>query len=320
MNSFKTQKKGLKTRVLKKKTKSGVSSKRRPYINLTSDVVFQHFFKKDEIVLKSLLKAFLPLPENKSIQKVQVLDSFSLPDQNIEDKCSIFDMKLKLSTGEKINVEMQSFSDEYLLKRVMFYLSRLYTEGLGKGEDYGQLPHSYSLVFTTVNVFKETQKFYSTFSMRSNQPPHFNMNNSLNVIFVELGKCKKREIERLFDLKEKWCYILKNAHVMSDKEMKKLSQKGEDMKTAVERVKKLSKDEQLRIIEEKREKGRWIHAGQMAYARNKGLEQGLEKGRRRERQTIAKRLIQSKFNNTEIVRITGLTEKEVCRIRTKLKQ
>ena len=324
MNSFKTQKNGLKTRVPKKKTKSSVSSKRRPYINLTSDVIFQHFFKKDEVVLKSLLKAFLPLPKDKSIQKVQVLDSLSLPDQNIEDKFSIFDMKLKLNTGEKINVEMQGFYEKHLLKRVMFYLSRLYAEGLGKGEDYGQLPSSYSLVFTTVNVFKETQKFYSTFSMRSNQPPHFNMNDSLNVIFVELGKCQKREIERLFDLKEKWCYILKNAHIMSEKEMKKLSRKGEDMKTAVNRVKKLSKNEELRIIEEKREKGRWIDKYRIEYARDEGLEQGIEKGleqgRKSERQAIAERLIQDKFKNTEIARLTGLTEKEVFRIRTKSKQ
>ena len=97
------------------------------------------------------------------------------------------------------------------------------------------------------------------------------------------------------------------------------------------RVKKLSKDEKLRIIEEKREKGRWIYESQMAYARDegleqgreqgieKGIEQGIEKGRKSERQAIAERLIQDKFKNTEIARITGLTEKEVFRIRTKSK-
>ena len=127
--------------------------------------------------------------------------------------------------------------------------------------------------------------------MRLNQSPYFNMNDSLNVIFVELGKCQKREIERLFDLKEKWCYILKNAHVMSEKEMRELSQKGEDMKTAVNRVKKLSKNEELRIIEEKREKGRWIDKYRMEYAQDKGIEKGIEQGRRSERQAIAKRLI-----------------------------
>ena len=318
MKSSKNQKKGRKPTLKTKKSKERLKkqTKRGPYINLTSDIIFQHFFKKDEAVLKSLLKAFLPLPEGKSIQQVQVLDSLSLPDQNIEDKCSIFDMKLKLNTGEKINVEMQSFSGKYLLKRVIFYLSRLYTEGLEKGKNYDQLPSSYSLIFTKVNVFQKINEFYSTFSLRLDRYPYSQLNDSLNVIFVELAKFKKREIKRLFDLREEWCYILKESSSIKERELEELSQKGEDMKTAVERVKKLSKDEKLRIIEEKREKGRWIYESQMAYARNEGLEQG----RRNERQAIAKRLIQSKFNNTEIVRITGLTEKEVCRIRTKLNQ
>ena len=88
------------------------------------------------------------------------------------------------------------------------------------------------------------------------------------------------------------------------------------MKTAVERVKKLSKDEKLRIIEEKREKGRWIYESQMAYARDEGLEQG----RRSERKVFTRRLLKSKFDNAEIVRLTGFTKKEVCRIRKTLKQ
>ena len=313
MNSFKTQKKGLKSRVPTKKTNSGVSSKRRPYINLTSDVIFQHFFKNDKDVLKSLLKTFLPLSNGKDIQHIDLLDSLSLPYLNIEDKHSIFDMKLKLNTGEKINVEMQGFGEKHLLKRVMFYLSRLYTEGLGKGENYGQLSSSYSLVFTTVNVFKETKKFYSTFSMRSNQFPYFNMNDSLNVIFVELGKCQKREIERLFDLKEKWCYILKNAHVMSEKEMKKLSRKGEEMKTAVNRVKKLSKNEELRIIEENREKGRWIDKYRIEYAQDKGREEG----RITEREEMVVKLIKEGLENSIIARVTGWTEQEVINFRKK---
>ena len=330
MNSFKTQKKGLKTRVQKKKTKSSVSSKRRPYINLTSDVIFQYFFKKDEVVLKSLLKAFLPLPEGKIIQQVQVLDSLSLPDQNIEDKCSVFDMKLKLNTGEKINVEMQSFSGKYLLNRVIFYLSRLYTEGLEKGKDYDQLPSSYSLIFTKMNVFQKIKEFYSTFSLRLDRYPYCQFNDSLNVIFVELAKFKKREIKRLFDLREEWCYILKESSAIKERELEELSQRGSDMKQVVERVKRLSKDEKLRIIEEKREKGRWIYESQMAYARDEGLEQGIEQGieegrkegreegRTAEREEVAVKLIKEGLENSIIARVTGWTEQEVIEFRKKM--
>ena len=229
MKPYKNQKKGRSSALKTKKSKERLKkqTKRGPYVNLTNDIVFQYFFKKDTNVLKSLLTAFLPLSNGKNIQHIHVLDSLSLPDQNMEDKYSIFDMKLKLNTGEKINVEMQGFYDKHLLKRVIFYLSRLYAEGLGKGENYGQLSSSYVLVFTTMNVFQETKEFYSAFSMRRDKFPYSKLNDSLNVIFVELGKCEKRKVERLFDLREKWCYILKNVHSMNERELAELSQKGE---------------------------------------------------------------------------------------------
>ena len=88
------------------------------------------------------------------------------------------------------------------------------------------------------------------------------------------------------------------------------------------RVKKLSKDEKLRIIEEKREKGRWIYESQMAYARDKGLEQGreegIEKGRATEREEAAVKLIKEGLENSIIARVTGWTEQEVINFKKKM--
>ena len=63
MKSSKNQQRGRRPALKTKKSKRRLKkqTKRGPYINLTNDIVFQYFFKKDETVLKSLLKAFLPL-------------------------------------------------------------------------------------------------------------------------------------------------------------------------------------------------------------------------------------------------------------------
>ena len=217
-------------------------------------------------------------------------------------------MKLKLNTGEKINVEMQSFSDKYLLKRIIFYLSRLYTEGLEKGKDYDQLPSSYSLVFTKMNVFQKIKEFYSTFSLRLDRSPYCQLNDSLNVIFVELAKFKKREIKRLFDLREEWCYILKESSSIKERKLEELSQRGLEMKTAVERVKKLSKDEKLRIIEEKREKGRWIYEGQMAYARDEGIEK------------VARNMLKAGTDISFIQTVTELSKDHILKLKDEIQR
>ena len=60
------------------------------------------------------------------------------------------------------------------------------------------------------------------------------LNDSLNVIFVELAKFKNREVKRLFDLREEWCYILKESSSIKERKLEELSQKGAEVKTAVE--------------------------------------------------------------------------------------
>ena len=47
--------------------------KNYPVLDLTNDRNFKHFFSRDRDVLLSLLKAFLPLPEKKSIQSVEII-------------------------------------------------------------------------------------------------------------------------------------------------------------------------------------------------------------------------------------------------------
>ena len=88
------------------------------------------------------------------------------------------------------------------------------------------------------------------------------------------------------------------------------------MKTAVERVKKLSKDEKLRIIEEKREKGRWIYESQMAYARDEGIEQGIDKGVEK----VARKMLKAGMDINFIQTMTGLSKDHILKLKDKIKK
>ncbi len=179
-------------------------------IDLTKDNVFQYFFTKHQGDLISLLHAFLPLPKHHKITSLKVLDpKLHSSTNNPKEKHSICDLKLTLNTGEKVNVEMQSFSTKHFFKRTLFYLSRLYTEGLKSGENYYKLPDTYLVILTNFTLFKETKQYYSSFSFRRDKKPHFVFHQALRVVTVELSKFKERDIRVLFDLKEKWCYFFK---------------------------------------------------------------------------------------------------------------
>ena len=198
----------------------------------------------------------------------------------VKNKQIVLDLKLKLQSGEKVNVEMQSVSKKGFLQRVLFYWARLYTEELKKTEGYHKLCPTYSLIFTNFNVLKEAKDFLTSFSVRSDQVPYFILNNHLKIIIVELSKFRKGELGELFDLRDLWCYILKGSGKISERECELLSGKGAEMKEAMDHLKDLSQDEELRREEEAREKFIRDRRAEIDFGFDEGFHKGISLGRK----------------------------------------
>ena len=64
----------------------------------------------------------------------------------------VLDLRVKLASGENINVEMQTVRHKDFLKRILFYWSKLYSHDLEGGENYSKIKPAYSLIFTTFHV------------------------------------------------------------------------------------------------------------------------------------------------------------------------
>ena len=104
-----------------------------PYLDLSHDRTFKTFFSQNTELLLSLLKAFLPLPDKKSVQSVRFIQSkeekqkaqatkrssqklqsessLTLQDSflyapSVREKQVVLDLNVSLNTGEKVDVEM----------------------------------------------------------------------------------------------------------------------------------------------------------------------------------------------------------------------
>ena len=283
--------------------------KNYPFIDLTNDRNFKLFFSRNKEVLLSLLKTFLPLPEKKSIQDVEIISdkkaedtqstvtkqgeretssfqkqSLTLKDStlypfSIGGKQSILDLNIQLNTGEKIDVEMQATNQPHFSKRVVFYWARLHAMGLNMSEDYGQLHPTYSLVFTTFPVLEEEKErqLITPFSIRSDRHPHSVLNSQLQMMFVDLG-CFNKDIKQALDKKDQWCYFIKNAGRISHEEFKLLSTKGEDMAKAVGLFDNVSARDLEWLRKRTEERAHWDKISMQAEARRKGHAEGMEKG------------------------------------------
>ena len=290
------------------------TNNRSRFLSLTQDLIFKSYFKPNKDLLKSLLQAFLPLPNNASIKDIAILDSL-LPSLTPEEKSSLMDLRVQLDSSEFVNVEMQAFPHKNFTQRILLYWAKNYSSQLKTGEGYETLCPAYSLIFSVHDLFSETGGFYNSFSIRSDEFPYFCFNKDLRLVTVELGKFKKKTPAALFDLREEWCYLLKESRQMGEREGEELSAKGEDMKKAMFRLKELSREEGLQLVEEAKEKARRDQAARERDSFNSGIERGMKQGIEKNQTDLVINMLKNGLNTSLISKITGLSEEEIIRLK-----
>ena len=355
------QNKSFKKQAKNKKIQQEVESIQQRPLKLTQDIVFKNFFSRNKQVLISLLKNFLPIshkitdvvilnPEetdednktthtNKadsadkkskasksisqkpSISKSLEIKTNSLIPERSNKKQAVLDLRVKLQTGENINVEMQTVSQKSFLKRILFYWAKLYCQDLEKGESYDKINPASSLIFTTFPVLdKKIKDFVSSFSIRRDKQPHQALNKDLKIVIVEMSKLTKAYNE-LLDLKEKWCYILKESEHITKEECRHLS-KDEEIRMALKHLKKLSRDEKLyqRAFSEQINLVAYNldRAGLLEEGMQKGLAQGKLEGKLNKQKEIALNMLEESFEVSTVSKVTGLAEAEIHNLKNKL--
>ena len=262
------------------------------------------------------------------------LDSSVYP-RSFSKKQITLDLRLKLNTGENINVEMQSLSQKAFLERILFYWAKLYTDDLKRGEGYEKLYPAYSLVFTDFDVLPARLTDYvNSFSIRLDKQPYEELTNHLKIVIVELSKFKYKSLQNL-DKKGSWCYVLKKSENLHEKELEILSKKG--LGGAMALLKNVSESDRLRYEQESRDKflfdQRWdriynfeegmqkglekgLQKGRQE-GREEGMEEGLQKGRQEEKEEVVLSMLENGFDLDSISKVTKLSKEEIKKIQNK---
>ena len=102
----------------------------------TVDICFKELMK-NENVRRGFIAALMGVPPEK-IRRT-VLKDGTLPPEYGTDKLGLLDVKVILDNGVQIDIEMQVAFFAHWDARVLFYLSRMISGQLGKGEAYGEL-------------------------------------------------------------------------------------------------------------------------------------------------------------------------------------
>jgi predicted transposase/invertase (TIGR01784 family) len=266
------------------------------------DFVFKNIFGSDKNpeILISFLNAILK-PKDK-ITAVEIKGN-DIEKQFIEDKYSRLDIKATTSNKEIVNIEIHLKNEYNMVKRSLYYLSKMYEEQLNEGEDYSKLCRTICINILNFK-YLNTESFHTGYRLKEIETNE-ELTDIIEMHFIEIPKLKDNTDEK--DMLVAWTEFLKNPE---SEKVRSLELTVEEIRQAKDKLIKMSNDTVQREIYEMRAK---ILKDKVS-ALNKAKEEGIQQGEKNKAIAIAKNLLDVLDDETISLK-TGLLIEEVVKLR-----
>ncbi len=314
-------------------------ARQRPkHLPLTNDLVFRRYLTTNKQSSLLLMNSYLPflkrasdvavlnpdrvgmpddlaevLKQQQQLGDTLILKDTSIPPDKPHGRSVILDLNFKLSSGENVNIEMQTAYEKSFTFRTLYYWAMLYGQDIDRGDEFSNLNPTYSLIFTDFTLFKRKRNCISVFEFVDRKELEYRANIPMTLVTVELNKFKKSYHE-LIDMAEKWCYIIKHSAHLTAEAVAYLSQDG-GMKMALEHLEEISKDDQLYWDAMARKKDRVAIQLAKSDALEEGIRKGMKAGRvqgmQEQQRGIALSMLQKGLDVSLISEVTGLSVAEI---------
>ena len=271
------------------------------------DFVFKNIFgsEKHPNILISFLNATL---KPKDLITAVEIKNTDLNKGYIEDKFSRLDVKATTSNNEIINIEIQLKNEYNMIKRSLFYWSKLYSEQLNEGEDYSVLKRTICINILNFKYLK-TRKFHSGYRLKeiySNEE----LTDVAEIHFIEIPKLEEGTDEK--DMLVAWIEFLKNPE---SEKVRSLEMSIDVIREAKDELIRMSNDDTQRELYEMRAKTLKDKISALNEAERKGIkkgrQEGIKEGEKSKAIEIAKSLINIGLDKETISKSTGLTLSEI---------
>ena len=270
------------------------------------DFVFKNIFgsEKNPNILISFLNATLK-PKD-LITSVEIKNT-DLNKGYIEDKFSRLDVKATTSNNEIINIEIQLKNEYNMIKRSLYYWSKLYSEQLNEGEDYSILKRTICINILNFKYLK-TRKFHSAYRLKeiySNEE----LTDVAEIHFIEIPKLEDGSDEK--DMLVPWIEFLKDPE---SEKVRNLEMSIEEIRQAKDELIKMSNDDTQRELYEMRAKTLKDKVSALNEAERKGIQKGIQEGEKKKAIEIAKSLLDVLDVQTISLK-TGLSVDEINKLK-----
>ena len=270
------------------------------------DFVFKNIFgsEKNSKILISFLNATL---KSKDLITSVEIKNTDLNKGYIEDKFSRLDVKATTSNEEIINIEIQLKNEYNMIKRSLYYWSKLYSEQLNEGEDYSILKRTICINILNFKYLK-TRKFHSAYRLKeiySNEE----LTDVAEIHFIEIPKLEDGSDEK--DMLVPWIEFLKDPE---SEKVRNLEMSIEEIRQAKDELIKMSNDDTQRELYEMRAKTLKDKISALNEAERKGIQKGIQEGEKKKAIEIAKSLLDVLDVQTISLK-TGLSVDEINKLK-----
>jgi len=280
---------------------------RREKMSNHLDLVVKRIFgnENNPRILISFLNAVIK-PKD-LIQSVQIMNN-DIDKESIEDKFSRLDIKAKTNKNELINIEIQIKDEHNMIKRSLYYWSKMFEGQLTEGQKYDTLAKTICINILNFKCLK-TKEAHSIYRLKE-----INTNEELTdlqeIHFIELPKLpKNEEIKDVFDA---WMEFIENP--ISNK-LQKAEMTIQEIKEAKNELLRLSANDKERMKYEDRRAALLDKVSALENAEEKGIEIGKEIGKKEGEKNkaieVAKNSLKAGLDIDTISSITGLDKNEI---------
>jgi predicted transposase/invertase (TIGR01784 family) len=255
------------------------------------DFIFKLIFgnEKHPKILISFLNAVIQ-PRNKIVSvKIKNVD---LEKKHLEDKFSRLDVFATTSNDEIVNIEIQLKDEKNMIKRSLYYLSKMYESQLGSGENYKTLPRTVAINILRFEYLEKEKNFHNAYRFK-NIKNNNELTDVMEIHFIELPKFDEKKEGKLLvenlkklDMLKAWTLFLKEPNSQN---VRTLEDSVKEIKEAKEELTIISSDEKNRDLYEMREASLHDRVSALEGAEEKGYQKAqkeIEKALKREKDAI----------------------------------
>lgn len=273
-------------------------------IKLKLDIIFKRIFgdAKNDDIIRAFLEDLLEMKRG-TIQQIYI-DNVEIPPDEIGKKFSRLDLKMKVD-NQIVNIEMQVNYESDFKDRTLFYWSKIYSEELGSGEEYGDLKKT--ICINIINFVALDNPDYHSHFIAAEKNTGEILSEKFDIHFFELKKIKSSARKRPM---EDWLNLI-NAETEGDLMDVEVNTNIQEVKKAIVVLRELNADEQLKYEASLREKRLHDEASALGCARREGKAEGRAEGLIEGR---AEGIEEERKRTIERLRAMGMTEEDINKI------